>query len=278
MKTRTLPTKRRPVSPGVFRRLSAVTQGRRRKQRVATTAGARDFDDGQNNARIGRALFIILMIHLLAVAMIFIHHRFLDGRSDGAVATPRPADRQVVAASESAAEADPQIVRSRLSPGETPYIVRNGDSYASIAAAHEVAEGDLRQLNDNAAIRPGLILKIPVKRVVVRATRQEPEAAAVAVPSTQGQSQPEENTTAAQPPAAVPVREQGLVEAIDTRNAPRALPVGAPAASGGSYLVQKGDSIWRIATRHGVDQQKLMDLNGIDDPRKLRAGMTLRIP
>ncbi|MDX1681431.1 MAG: hypothetical protein R3242_11970, partial [Akkermansiaceae bacterium] len=80
MKLQTLPTKRRPVSKGVLRKLSAVTTGRRRKQRAATTAGARDFDDGEGSARIGRALFVILLIHILAVAMIFVHHRFLSER------------------------------------------------------------------------------------------------------------------------------------------------------------------------------------------------------
>ena len=49
MKSQTLPTKRKPVSKGVFRKLSAVTQGRRRKQRAATTAGSRDFDDDQGS-------------------------------------------------------------------------------------------------------------------------------------------------------------------------------------------------------------------------------------
>jgi len=272
MKSQTLPTKRRPVSTGVFRKLSAVTQGRRRKQRAATTASARDFEDGQNNARIGRALFIILLIHLLAVAMIFVHHRFLDGRPVETAATPQTG--ATVTATPPAPEAgrESNVVSSRMSPDETPYIVRNGDNYASIASAHEVAEGDLRELNGNAAIRPGYILKIPVKRVVVRAPRQQPTAAPVRVTT----------PAAAEAPVAVvadvPVRDQGLVDAIDTRNAPRAVPVAAPVGSGGTYVVQQGDSIWRIATRHGVDQQKLMEHNGISDPRKLRAGMTLRIP
>lgn len=272
MKSKTLPTKRRPVSPGVFRKLSAVTQGRRRKQRAATTASARDFDDGHGNARIGRALFIILLIHLLAVAMIFIHHRFLDGRSGESAATATKQSPATAVQAEPEATTDPQIVRSQMAPDETPYIVRNGDNYASIATAHEVAERDLRKLNRNAEIRPGLILKIPVKRVVVKANRQHPtEPVRVTVnspaPPVEAVSVPE-----------VPARERGLVEAVDTRNAPRAVPVGNLAPSGGSYVVQKGDSIWRIATRHGVDQQTLMELNGISDPRKLRAGMTLRIP
>lgn len=273
MKSRTLPTKRQPASPGVFRKLSAVTKGRRRKQRAATTASARDFDDSHSNARIGRALGIILLIHLLAVAMIFVHHRYLSGRSQVAAKPAAGQNQGETVESTPAASNNPRIVRSQVAPDETPYIVRNGDSYASIAAAHEVAERDLRELNDEVGIRPGLILKIPVKRVVVKAGRQQP--AAVALPAAPVAAV---EPVAVAPRAQVPAREQGLVDAIDTHNAPRAVPVGELAPSGGSYVVRKGDSIWRIATRHGVDQQALMELNGISDPRRLRAGMTLRIP
>jgi len=252
----------------MLRRLSAVTQGRRR-QRAATTAGARDFEDEQSSARIGRALFIILLIHLLAVAMIFVHHRFLDGRSPKQAAATKTQTVVEPAAPVVQPQQDAGVVRSQMSPDETPYIVRNGDNYASIAKAHQVAEADLRELNNNINIRPGYIMKIPVKRVVIRTPREEQpvpvvhvETAAAASPMTQQ----------------VPARDHGLVEAVDTRSAPRAVAVAAGEANAGSYVVQKGDSIWGIATRHGVDQQKLMEANGIHDPRKLRAGMTLRIP
>lgn len=263
MKFQTLPTKRRPVSKGVFRKLSAVTTGRRRKQRAATTASARDFDEGQGSARIGRALFVILLIHVLAVAMIFVHHRFLSKRP----AEPSVAEVQTHQAVPNAVSQPRQeagVVRAELTAQQRGYMTVQGDTYASIAAAHQVAEQDLRALNDNVEMRPGRNLKIPVKRVVIRATRPADAPPIAATPQ-------------APPAPAVPARDQGLVEAVDTRNAPRAAVVNATATDG-TYVVQKGDSIWRIANRHGVDQQKLMDLNGISDPRKLQAGMTLRIP
>ena len=50
------------------------------------------------------------------------------------------------------------------------------------------------------------------------------------------------------------------------------------AAAAETYVVQPGDSVWRIANRFGVPQEDLMEANAIDDPRKMRAGMTLRIP
>lgn len=268
MKSQTLPTKRKPVSKGVFRKLSAVTTGRRRKQRAATTAGARDFDD-QGSARIGRALFVILLIHILAVAMIFVHHRFLSDRPLEEASVPAAETKIAEAQAPAVApEAVPEngVVRSQLSPDETPYIVARGETYSSIAAAHQISEKDLRELNNNAAIRPGYLLKIPVKRVVIKASR--PQVVSVAAPA------PAVPVAASAP--AVPARDQGLVEAVDTRNAPRATAVTV--STNGKYVVQKGDTIWRIAHKHGVDQNKLMEANGISDPRKLRLGMTLKIP
>ena len=49
-------------------------------------------------------------------------------------------------------------------------------------------------------------------------------------------------------------------------------------ASGTSYVVQNGDSIWRIANRFKVNQDTLMKANGISDARKMKVGMSLVIP
>ncbi len=150
----------------------------------------------------------------------------------------------------------------RLSGGEKIHIVKAGDNYARIAAAQQVDETDLRALNKHVEIQPGLILQIPPKRIVAE---DPPEVAAIR----------------AQTP---PDHERGLVEAVDIANAPKAQPVrantgvSAQSASGKSYVVQSGDSIWRIANRFKVSQDALMRINGITDARKMRTGMKLTIP
>ena len=252
MKPQTLPVKRRPVPQGIFKRLSAVTGSR--KQRVAATASSAaevDADDG--SSRISRALTIIFLIHIVAIGLIFIHKEFLDGRS--------------TAVPEKVAKVEPVAPRPdlpRLAMGEKPYIVRQGDNYARIAAAVGVDEGDLRLINKHADIESGLLLKIPPKRIV-----------------------------AVEPPEVIAIREQsapdqsgGLVEAIDVSDAPKArlirpnLPRDktVAAVSGKTYTVQNGDSVWRIANRFKVNQDALMKANGISDPRRIKAGMSLAIP
>lgn len=265
MKPQTLPVKRRPAVQGIFKKLRAVT-GNQRKQRVAATATPEvEYEDG--SSKIARALTIIFLIHIVAIGLIFVHQNFLEGRApeETKVAKPESATAAVMPAPR---RADlPQLSR-----GEMPYIVSQGDNYSRISAELEVDEGDLRLLNKHAEIVPGLILKIPPKRIVAT------EPAEIAEIREQNASMPD----------------RGLVENIDIAHAPRAqlirpntsrssLPAAASDApkvssSGKSYVVQSGDSVWRIANKFKVSQDALMKANGITDVRKMKTGMSLVIP
>jgi LysM repeat protein len=260
MKLQTLPVKRRPVPKGIFRRLNAVTHNRR--QRVAAAAPSAEMEMEDSSSKISRALTIIFLIHIVAIALIFIHQRFLDGRVPEVSAAVKTAPEASTPATPPAQRRDDL---PRLSSGEKPYIVRTGDNYARIATAEGVDEGDLRMINKHVDIGPGLILKIPPKRIVA----EDP---------------PEVSAIRAQTPSD---QDRGLVEAVDVTGAPRAQLVrpnvvrsgSAPAkGSAGSYLVQPGDSIFRIASRFKVSQDSLMRANGIADPRKMKTGMKLSIP
>ncbi|WP_167758903.1 polysaccharide deacetylase family protein [Thermaerobacter sp. FW80] len=44
------------------------------------------------------------------------------------------------------------------------------------------------------------------------------------------------------------------------------------------HVVQRGETLYRIARRYGVSVQELARLNGLDDPARIRAGQRLRIP
>lgn len=266
MKARTLPVKRRPMQKGILHRLSAVTKTRRQRVAAAGTAAETEMDIEERGSKISRALTIIFLFHIVAIGLIFFHQRFLDRRPSEATAAP------AAAADARAEESTPPSRRTdlpRFTSGEKPYIVRTGDNYARIAAAEEVDEGDLREINGNIDISTGLILKIPPKRIV-----------------------------AVEPPEVIEIRQhnnaiddRGLVEAIpvDVSNAPRAQLVrpntaapnasaGAPADSGSVHVVKPGDTIFAIASRYKVDQNAIMRLNNIADPRKMKIGMTLRIP
>jgi lipoprotein-anchoring transpeptidase ErfK/SrfK len=58
----------------------------------------------------------------------------------------------------------------------------------------------------------------------------------------------------------------------------QALMTGAGENSDLSHTVASGESIWVIARKHGVTPELLMRANNITDPKRLRAGQTLRVP
>lgn len=268
MKFQTLPVRRRPVSKGIFHRLSAVTRKRQRVSASATMSGM-EMEDG--GSKISRALTIIFLIHIVAIALIFIHQRFLDGRPQEST---RAITREVAtpaAAKTVGTPAAPLVANS----GKT-HITKDGDSYASIAAAFGVAEQDLRQLNDDAALRKGLILKIPAGKAVSVAA---PVATAV------------DPTLVSEAVAPAAASDDGMVEAVpvDVSVAPKAKAIvenesAMPAvketakASGKTHQVKKGDTIVKIAKQYKVTQDALMSANSITDPTKLKAGANLVIP
>lgn len=52
----------------------------------------------------------------------------------------------------------------------------------------------------------------------------------------------------------------------------------APVQAGGAYTVRSGDTLSAIARRYRVSESDISRLNGITDPRRLRAGQQLRLP
>ena len=272
MKFQTLPVKRRPASKGIFRRLSAVT--RSRKQRVAATATPADLDEDDGGSMVSRALIIIFLFHIVVIGSIFIHQHFLDGRPTEGAEAAKTGTAEVATATPAAAVAPPQAQAAAPATAAQPYIVKAGDSYARIATTVGVEESALRLLNKHVTLSPGLILNLPPPQAVAAAPP-------VAVTTT---------VRAATPPD----RDRGLVDAtpVDVSGAPKAhlVRANAPhetpahaaatplAATGKSYVVQQGDSIWRIAHRSKVSQDVLLRANGISDARKIKPGMKLIIP
>jgi LysM repeat protein len=269
MKPQTLPVKRRPAPKGIFKRLSAVTRGRKQHAAAAATA---DMDESDGGSKISRALTIIFLFHIVALGLLFVHKQFLDGRPSDIGTSKSGASSKVAVYSPPADQNLPKVPRN-----EKGYLVQAGDNYARIAAAQEVDENELRIINKQVEICPGRVLVLPPKRIVAV---ESPEVTAIRKQEPVG-------------------HDQGLVE-VNVENAPRAQLVHpnihpkmeafrqsvssqsskstARSASGKTYVVQPGDSVWRIANHFKVNQVQLMKANGITDAKKVRTGMSLSIP
>lgn len=205
----------------------------------------------------------------------------------------------------------------QVEQGEDYYFVATGDTYERVAELKGVDVGALRELNNDVPLRAGRILRLPPPGAVasvpadraaeiVRAATPAPRppeparpprsvadvskrVVAVDAPKEGGVEGPVEGTLEApldEPEIAravvIPEGAPAAVVAVKVR--PRvSLPVAtagasAVAGSGTSYTVQAGDTVWSIAHRHKISQDDLLRLNGISDPRKLRVGLTLKIP
>lgn len=283
MKRPSLQKKRRPAKGGMF---IFHSKTRRRKQRVAAGAAA-DLGSEVPNLGVARALFVILVLHVAAIAAIIVHNK---------VTNDDPVVRKSAVQSEGAkpVTSRPEALGT-VQPGEGIYFVTTGDTYDKISKKTGVAAADLRVLNNDVPLAAGTILRVPGRGAppsgsgaAVAAVDQpareerppvqpqpapvEPEVVAIdPVEPEPSQSAPEVAAVEdASPVVVTPQRNPNVIE-----GAPAAVPVAEP---GKKYTVRSGDSVWRIARRFSVPQDQLLKVNGISDPRKLRVGMTLDIP
>ncbi|HEY7702320.1 MAG TPA: LysM peptidoglycan-binding domain-containing protein [Candidatus Limnocylindrales bacterium] len=90
-----------------------------------------------------------------------------------------------------------------------------------------------------------------------------------------------ESPPAASPDAPVPTLVPSEVEPSPTPAATPTPPATTPKPSSAApttYRVRSGDTLSGIAAVHGTTWQVLAELNGLDDPRRLRVGQVLKLP
>ncbi len=269
---KTIQTKRQAQAGNGFRKLHARTTSRKRKLRAATAVADAhtDFESDVPNVGIGRALIVILVIHVVAIAVIYLHSTFIGNQPEETVAEKGKSVSSAVAAVSPVAA----LVAPAAEPDQASgrYIVMTGDTYARVAHNKNVDETPLRALNDSRPLRAGVVLDLPA----------ELSSRPVAVHET-----PVQRITSAE--VAVPA----VAVAVE-REIPRAIVINEdPAASatlvqlavatslsdsGKRYTVKSGDTVWRIASRYKVSRENLLKINGLTDPRKLYAGREIKIP
>lgn len=93
------------------------------------------------------------------------------------------------------------------------------------------------------------------------------------VPPPAIQSAPAQPVSGVQPPAPTLATQPA---ANVTPAATPAIPEVKPDTS--TYTVQKGDTFFSIARKHGIDMQKLADYNHMSLQKPLKIGVTLKIP
>ena len=278
----TLQTKRHNKKGG-FRLLHAKVG--KRKQRVSTTASSSmDISGDVPSVGIGRALMIILVLHVVAIGAIFLGTKKSDSEKLPALL-----------ADKSKEEKKPQVKSSQLNRGLERRVVKSGDNYTKLAKRYNVNAEELRRVNYDTPLSAGLFIYLPAKKVTVNevVTQTTPDSLPPQTPPSPVSDRPDLGLGQNNAIDHVAVEEIGRDEVKPTTNQPAAVLIkpkknpnlaatnedqGSIGNSGKTYKVKSGDSIWRIAHNHKVNQESLLKLNGLSDPRKLRAGMVLKIP
>jgi murein DD-endopeptidase MepM/ murein hydrolase activator NlpD len=128
--------------------------------------------------------------------------------------------------------------------------VKPGDTLFGLSRRHHVSLTELTSLNNlsNPSLKPGQKLYLPAAGGG-SAPRSSAAAASAAVE--------------AATPAPIPLAQASPEVA---------------ARYGASYTVKPGDSLYGIARSYKVRFSELQQVNGISDPRRVKPGMTLRVP
>jgi LysM repeat protein len=285
MKFSDLSVKRRPAKKPVFRKLFANV--RRKQQNVAVAAPMPEADGDVPNLGIARALVVILIIHVVAIAGIFAHSKWFE--KDTAVAKDAMPIVPVKPLRD-AGEALPQIGKN-----DEWYLPVAGDRYDTICHDKGVTEEALRAANNNVEIRPGRKLRIPQRTIVALEPEELARARNGSVVLESADAMPNEEAAPAPTPVAVDdlrnapmvetaaaskgtvikprVHRETTAQPVATTTTQQALPVASR-----KYTVKSGDTFYKIAKAHKTTPDLVMKTNGISDPRKLKVGMQLMVP
>lgn len=287
---RTLQKKRRAAANGGLMILHSKTRPRHKQRVAAGSAAVADLGSEVPNLGVARALLVILVLHVAAIAAIFVHNKVTDEDPVVRASVVKEVPKALIGGG--VEEVLPQVQQ-----GEDYYFVATGDTYEKIARVKAVDVTALKQLNKNVALRAGRILRMPAESAVPAAAQVPAQAAlepiSVALEVAEMppiaaaliEDIPRAMIVEEQPPAPIETAVVVSVEA-PVMVTPRAIPpvaeiVPEPTTlqdSGIRYKVKSGESIWAISRRYKVSQDDMLKLNGIVDARKLRAGMELKIP
>ncbi len=301
---------RRPqhIRPALRPRASAPPAPIQRRMAARTASGLEELGyDPEPTMKLSRALFIVVVMHVIAVGGMYLFQHLKETREGSAAASVEAPyeDPAIAAGVGSGALPSAPVARSRA--GIHMHYVEVGQSLSEIARLYGTTIEDLAAENglDNPeVVYPGQELRVPSAAAtpppldIEALTSRRPDAAperevraAAAETAKPAASAPKQTGTAAavseSSPAESALRQQFL--ASKGRAAPATAspaPTAARPAAGSaanasrqrSYVVKKGDNPVAIAREFGVSYSELLRVNGIDDPRRLQIGQTLKIP
>ncbi len=263
----------------------------------------------------GRVIFVFLLLHAIGIGG-FAAYKWINPdepvaqtkpAAAGASETAKPKDRPKSSSrldvddllAPRRTTATPMVLDHPEMPGCKRYRVGEGERLVEIVRQFHASVAEVEKLN---GLKPGESLvtgqwltipdntghgmplpageeAAPVKAKVV-APKAAPKPVKPSVVETKSATKPEPTPAPVTPPKQVerpPVRNVETPEPKPA-TADQMQPRPPKAIAVKTYRVAKGDTAYSIARRHNVDWQELLRVNGMTDPRQLRADQVIRIP
>jgi LysM repeat protein len=248
------------MKPKPRKRLKATAQR-------AVAAAQDDYFDDEPNMRLSRAFEVVLILHVIAVGGIFLFNQLKRGQG----ASP--------AASASSAQDTPVRTPDNPSTVVRIHYLRTGESVTDVAASYGVAVSDILTasgLKSAEGVKAGTELRVPPRSASspvpldVRRLVDQPRT-----PTTELVKAPQPAEAAKKKPIPADVVRSIVAAPAKT---PETKKASAEEAGTKTYVVMKGDNPVSIAKHHGISYERLLQANGIEDPRKLQIGQKLVIP
>jgi len=283
-----------------LKRTAAPTRQRVTKQRAraaASTAEIEEYEgESEPSMRFSHALFVVLILHVVAVAGVFAFNSIEAGRSnaskkaaakvEGALPTHEGRDTETKpivkapldtpATKAPAADAKPSAT-TKVKPvaansqaatkdaGARHHTIVAGDTLTKVAATYKTNVEALAKANHINALS---VLRIGQELVI-------PESKAVAAPTpTALKPLPGKALIASVPKGA----KDGGHPAAESSPAAPAPGTTAKRPPEGVYEVVSGDNPYAIAKRFNVSYKELLQINHIEDPKKIQIGQKLKLP
>lgn len=234
----------------------------RSKKLQATTAARRapasdNYYEEEPKTNLSSAFVVVLVLHVVAVGGIYAFNSIRASRQPAAARASESATSSVgtplVPKSKEAPAAETGPAKGAAAPVSKGlvYHVQAGDNLTKIALMHNVTVADLEEVNGlkaDAVLRANQTLNIPNGKSAAKAI--------------------------------APVVAQDSRKAAFLSTKAESTPAVAAAANSAArtYVVAKGDTPTSVAKKFGTTPEELLKLNKIEDPKKMRAGLTLKVP
>lgn len=251
--------------------------------------------EAEPNMKFTHALFVVLVLHLIAVGGVFAFNWMKTKQGGDSAQTAKAAAEKSVTPETGTAGADPAAKAETAAAKPAPskpanldgwegrtHTVQAGDTLTLIASTHKTTVQAIEKENEITSyslLRVGQVLKIPGGEKTAKTASASSKSGANAAKDDAPAKPASAGVIAAVPRSAAtaPATAEKAEKTEKATPKPAELKTTA-AAPGDVYVVAKGDNPYTIAKKLHVSYNQLLEVNGIKDATKIQIGQKLKIP